>query len=105
VVTEGSGKVDGPGAAEHADGEVAQAGHDVGAGAGANLGGVLGEGGVAEVVQAVLAAGPAPRAEGVVLPFDAAQVMFGCRSCPMPLAPPGTGVVDTSELTEGGQAR
>jgi hypothetical protein len=42
------------GPAEHADGEVAQAGHHVGAGAGANLGGVLGEGGVADVVQAVL---------------------------------------------------
>jgi hypothetical protein len=50
VVTEGSGEVDRPGAAEHADGEVAQAGHDVGAGAGAALGGVLGEGGVADVV-------------------------------------------------------
>ena len=44
VLSEGSGEVDRPGAAEHADDGVAQAGHDVGAGAGANLGGVLGEG-------------------------------------------------------------
>jgi hypothetical protein len=63
VVTEGSGEVDRPGAAERADGKVAQAGHDVGARAGANLGGALGQGGVAEVVQAVLDR-PVP-AEGV----------------------------------------
>jgi hypothetical protein len=36
---------------QDADGEVAQAGHGPGGGAGAGLGGVLGEGGVAEVVQ------------------------------------------------------
>ena len=40
VVTEGSGEVDWPRPAEHADGEVVQAGHDVGAG-GADLGAVL----------------------------------------------------------------
>jgi cold shock protein len=33
--------------------------------------------------------------------------MFGLqhsRACPLPLAPPGAGVVDSSEVTEGGQA-
>jgi hypothetical protein len=55
VVTEGSGEVDRPGAAEHADGQgLPRAGHDLRGGAAANLQGVLGEGGVAEVVQAVL---------------------------------------------------
>src|SRR4029450_4078672 len=54
VVPQGSGEVDWPGAAQRADGQVAQAGHDLGAGAGAQLGGVLGEGGVAQVVPAVL---------------------------------------------------
>jgi hypothetical protein len=42
VVAEGGGEVDRPRPAEHADGEVAQAGHRVWAGAGPNLGGVLG---------------------------------------------------------------
>src|SRR4029450_3609484 len=37
--------------AQDADGEIAQAGHGAGGGAGSDLGGVLGEGGVAEVVQ------------------------------------------------------
>jgi hypothetical protein len=63
VVTERRGEVDGPGAAEHADDQVAQASHVCGR-AGPNLGSVLGEGDVADVVQAVLAAGPAPRAGG-----------------------------------------
>src|SRR4029450_13702523 len=45
VVAEGGGEVDRPRVAEHADGEVAQAGHDAGAGASAKLGGGLGEGG------------------------------------------------------------
>jgi hypothetical protein len=50
VVALGGGEVDRPGAAQRADGEVPEAGHDVGAGAGAQVGAVLGEGGVAEVV-------------------------------------------------------
>ena len=54
VVAEGGGEVDRPGAAQRADGQVAQAGHDVWAGAGSDPGGVLGKGGVANVVQAVL---------------------------------------------------
>jgi hypothetical protein len=54
VVPEGGGEVDRPSAAQHADGEVGQGRHDVWAGAGSDLGGVLGEGGVAEVVQAIL---------------------------------------------------
>ena len=54
VVSEGGGKVDRPAAAQRADGKVAQAGHDMRAGAAADLGAVLGEGGVADVVQAVL---------------------------------------------------
>ena len=39
------------GPAEHPDDQVAQAGHGVGSGAGADLGGILGEAGVADVVQ------------------------------------------------------
>jgi hypothetical protein len=51
VVAQRGGDVDGPGLAEHADDQVAQGRHDAGSGAGADLGGVLGEGGVADVVQ------------------------------------------------------
>jgi hypothetical protein len=40
VVTEGSGEVDRPRPAEHADDQVAQARHDLRGGAGADLGGV-----------------------------------------------------------------
>jgi hypothetical protein len=43
----------------------------------------------------------------VVLRFDTAPAMFGGSTVelvPLPLAPPDAGVVDTSELTEGGQA-
>jgi hypothetical protein len=54
VLAEGGSEVDRPGAAERADGEVAQARHDLRASPGAQLGGVLGEGHVADVVQAVL---------------------------------------------------
>jgi hypothetical protein len=51
VVAQRSGEVDRPGLVEHADGQVAQAGHDLRGSAGADLGGVLGEGRVADVVQ------------------------------------------------------
>ena len=51
VVAEGGGEVDRPRPAEHADGEVTQAGHNVGAGPDADLGAVLGEGDVADVMQ------------------------------------------------------
>ena len=51
VVTEGGCQVDRPGAAEHTDDQVAQAGHGLWAGAGADLGSVLGEGDIAGVVQ------------------------------------------------------
>jgi hypothetical protein len=44
---------------EDADGEVAQAGHGPGGGGGAGLGGVFGEGGVADVVQGLDAPVPA----------------------------------------------
>jgi hypothetical protein len=54
VVAQRGGEVDWPGAAERADGEVAQAGHDLRAGPGAQLGGVLGEGHIPHPVQAVL---------------------------------------------------
>ena len=43
MVTEGGGEVDWPGAAEHTDGEVAQARHDLRSGPDPQLGGVLGE--------------------------------------------------------------
>jgi hypothetical protein len=49
-VAQRGGEVDLPGLAEHPDHRFAQAGHDVGADAAADLGGVLGEGDVAEVV-------------------------------------------------------
>jgi hypothetical protein len=51
VVTERGGEVDRPRPAEHADGQVAQGCHDGGAGVGAELGGVLTEGDVADVVE------------------------------------------------------
>jgi hypothetical protein len=51
VAAQRGGDVDRPGPAEHPDDQVAQAGHGVGSGAGADLGGILGEAGVAEVVQ------------------------------------------------------
>jgi hypothetical protein len=54
VVTEGSSQVDRPGAAEHTNDEVAQARHRVWAATGPKLGSVLGEGDIADVVQAVL---------------------------------------------------
>ena len=54
MVAERGGEVDRPSAAERADGEVAQAGHDLRAGRGPDLGGVLGEGHIPYVVQAVL---------------------------------------------------
>jgi hypothetical protein len=54
MVAQRGGEVDRPGPAEHADDEVAQAGHDLRAGPGPDPGGVLGEGHVADVVQAVL---------------------------------------------------
>ena len=59
----GRGDVGGAGPAVRADDEVAQGGHDRGAVAGADLGEVLGEGDVADLVQPVL---DAPvRADGV----------------------------------------
>src|SRR6266511_774957 len=48
------GEVDRAGPAEHANDQVAQAGHDLRGGAGAELGGVLGEGHVADPMPAVL---------------------------------------------------
>ena len=54
VEPECGGEVDRPGAAKGADNQVAQAHHDVRAGLGADLGGVLAEGHVPDVVQPVL---------------------------------------------------
>jgi hypothetical protein len=51
---QGGGEVDRPRSAEHPDREVAQGRHDLRGGAGAELAGILGEGDVADVVQAVL---------------------------------------------------
>jgi hypothetical protein len=68
VVAQPGGEVDRPGPAEHADHQVAQAGHDVGAAAGADLGGVLSEDDTAEVVHRL--GGPVPAqqvGEGAVL--------------------------------------
>src|SRR4029450_6973986 len=54
VAAQRGGDVDRPCPAQHPDDQVAQRRHDVRAAAGADLGGILGEGGVAQVVQAVL---------------------------------------------------
>jgi hypothetical protein len=54
VVAQGGGEVDRPGPTKDPDGQVAQGRHDVRCAAGADLGDVLGEGSVADVVQAVL---------------------------------------------------
>jgi hypothetical protein len=54
VATEGGGEVGRSGMAEHADREVAQARHDLRGGPRPHLGGVLGEGHIPHVVQAVL---------------------------------------------------
>jgi hypothetical protein len=51
VVAQRGGEVERPGAVQHADGQVAQGRHDLRGGSGAHLGGVLGKGGVADVVQ------------------------------------------------------
>jgi hypothetical protein len=50
VAAQRGGDVDQARPAQHADDQVAQGRHDIGSGAGAELGGVLGEGGVAKVV-------------------------------------------------------
>jgi hypothetical protein len=60
VVAEGGSEVDRPGPAERADGEVAQAGHDVRAGTGPDLRAVLSEEDIADPVPAVLDR-PVPR--------------------------------------------
>jgi hypothetical protein len=49
VVAQGGGEVDRPRSAEHPDREVAQGRHDLRGGAGAELAGVLGVGGIADV--------------------------------------------------------
>jgi hypothetical protein len=54
VVAQRDSEVDRPSSAERADDEVAQAGHDLRCGPGADLGAILGEGDVADPVQAVL---------------------------------------------------
>jgi hypothetical protein len=54
VLAEGGAEVDRPGAAERANDQVAQAGHDLRAISGAQTGGVLGEGQIPDVVQAIL---------------------------------------------------
>jgi hypothetical protein len=54
VLAEGGAEVDRPGAAERANDQVAQAGHDLRAISGAQTGGVLGEGHIPDVVQAIL---------------------------------------------------
>jgi hypothetical protein len=59
VAAQGCGDVAVAVGAQDADGEVAQAGHGAGGVAGADLGGVLSEGGVADVVQRLAA--PVPR--------------------------------------------
>src|SRR5512132_4620366 len=89
VVTEGRGEVDGPGAAEHADDQVAQAGH-VWAGPvrtwEASSAKVTSRRWCRPFSRLALHRGPA----GVVSLFDSAQVTFGLqhsRACPLLLAP------------------
>jgi hypothetical protein len=61
VAAQRGGDVDQTRPAQHADDQVAQGRHDIGSGAGAELGGVLGERGVAEVVQRLDRPVPAQR--------------------------------------------
>jgi hypothetical protein len=87
----GRGEVDRPRPAEHADGQVAQGRHDVRAGTGPDLGGVLGEGDIADVVQRLDC--PVPLDEvgepgGVGL--DEGQAGDGIDGHRLP--PPGAGV-------------
>ena len=58
VAAQRGGDVDRPRPTEHPDAQVAQGRHHAGGGAGADLGAVLGEGGVADVVQRL--DGPVP---------------------------------------------
>jgi hypothetical protein len=74
---------DRPRLAQHADDQVAQAGRDAGAGTGAKLGGVLGEGDVAEVMQCLDGPVPAEQVSEVGLACsnnDAVNVL-PCATC------------------------
>jgi hypothetical protein len=102
VVAQRGGEVARPGPAEHADDQVAQAGHDVRAGAGADLGAVLGEGDIADVVhrldrpvaaQQVGQAGRVGQLEG-----EAGDRIDGHG---LPTPAPGTGVRDADGALAG----
>jgi hypothetical protein len=73
------GEVDRAGPAEHANDQVAQAGHDLRGGAGAELGGVLGEGHVADPMQAVLE--PLCRLRLWVVNKQGSSRWWGGRAC------------------------
>ena len=106
MVAQCGGEVDRPGADEHADDQVAQAGHDLRAGPGAQLGGVLGKGHVADVVQAVLDL-PVP-ADEVGEPGRAGLVIgqAGDRVDDHAPPPPGAKVADAAgDLDELGSVR
>src|SRR3954468_18826894 len=78
-VAAGGGDVGGSGEAVTADREVAQHGHDGGAGAGADLGQVFGEGDVADPVQPVLHV-PVPADDvGELLGADVGEAEAGDR--------------------------
>src|SRR4029453_17104405 len=64
---------------QDADGQVAQAGHGPGGGAGADLGGVLGKGGIAEVVQRL----DAPVTSDPICEAGGAGLGGGGAGCPV----------------------
>ena len=80
-IAERGGEVDRPGAAQHADGQVAQGRHDLRGGPGPDLGGVLGEGDIPHVVQAVLDS-PVP-AQQIGEPGGAGLGVDGCGVPPV----------------------
>jgi hypothetical protein len=97
VVAGGSGDVGVPGHLHDSDGQVAQGGHDLGAVAGTDLGGVLAVGDVADVVQgfdAPVAADPPGQVGGAGLGDGQAGDPVGGDGPPFPRqlpGPPGDG--------------
>jgi hypothetical protein len=90
VAAQRGGEVDRPRPAQHPDDQVAQGRHDVGTGAGAELGGVLGEGSVADVVQRL--DGPVP-AEQVSQPGGASLLKWEAGDGIDGYRPPPPGVL------------
>jgi SEC-C motif len=89
VVAQRGGEVDRPGPAEHADDQVAQAGHDLRGSPGADLGAILGEGHIPDPVQAVLDRPVAPPEVGKPGRAGLGEGEAGDRVRPHGPPPPG----------------